>query len=247
MKPRSSALALIVLSSAAPVLEAGEIRGVVRTHRPQGFTTDKAGKKIKDPRLMVRQGKLANAIIRLEGVEAPRAAPAAAKVTLEDQRFAPHVVVVRAGGVVEVVNHSDQPMAVRLSSHKNPSAFEGVEPGGTLEFEFPRAFDIAELKEACCWTWASMRVVVARHGYVTTTDADGAFSLKGIPPGTYRLRVYHDLIKRGAFVASATLSKAPAGQQQAKPAELGAQAKRGFTVTIPKGADLDVAIAEKKP
>jgi hypothetical protein len=41
-------------------------------------------------------------------------------------------------------------------------------------------------------TWMSAYVVVVGHAYAAVTDASGRFRISGVPPGSYRLRFWHE-------------------------------------------------------
>jgi len=68
--------------------------------------------------------------------------------------------------------------------------------------------------------WMNAYVGVLDHPYFATSDKDGKFELKGLPPGTYTIEAWHE--KLGAMTQMVTLGakeskeisfifKAPAG------------------------------------
>jgi hypothetical protein len=51
--------------------------------------------------------------------------------------------------------------------------------------------------------WMNSFVGVLDHPFFAVTGADGAFSLKGLPPGTYTVEAWHE--KFGTKTASVTI------------------------------------------
>ena len=43
-------------------------------------------------------------------------------------------------------------------------------------------------------SWMTAWVVVAAHPYYAVTKADGEFSFENLPPGSYRLQVWHETL-----------------------------------------------------
>src|SRR5437764_717248 len=43
-------------------------------------------------------------------------------------------------------------------------------------------------------SWMKSWVVVAEHPYYAVTDAAGAFRIAAVPPGKYRLRMWHEVL-----------------------------------------------------
>ncbi|HUR22179.1 MAG TPA: carboxypeptidase-like regulatory domain-containing protein, partial [Vicinamibacterales bacterium] len=57
--------------------------------------------------------------------------------------------------------------------------------------------------------WMAAHVGVMSHPFFAVTDAAGAFSIKGLPPGTYTLEAWHETF--GTRTQQVTI--APSGQQ----------------------------------
>ena len=151
--------------------------------------------KEKNPEDLVLspQGGVRSAVVWLD--KPPAGAPAAAlpSATTMDQKecvFAPRVVVVPPGGRIDFLN-SDR---LLHNLHSTPSAnppFNRTQPKGrtiTITFEKP------EIIRVTCdlHSWMRGWVVVAEHPYYALTDADGQFTLQGLPPGRYTLRAWQE-------------------------------------------------------
>ena len=50
--------------------------------------------------------------------------------------------------------------------------------------------------------WMSAYVFVADHPYVAVTNDDGEFVIKGVPPGTYRIKMWHEGVRVARIIES---------------------------------------------
>jgi hypothetical protein len=50
--------------------------------------------------------------------------------------------------------------------------------------------------------WMTAYILVADHPYVATTSDDGAFTIDGVPPGTYRLKMWHEGVRLKRVIPS---------------------------------------------
>ena len=112
-----------------------------------------------------------------------------------DQRgcvFAPRVVVVPVGGTVDFLN-SDRLLHNLHSLSKDNPSFNRTQPRGRT---IPVTFTKPELVTITCdlHSWMKSWVVVAEHPYYAVTDAAGAYRIAGVPPGKYRLRMWHEVL-----------------------------------------------------
>jgi len=104
--------------------------------------------------------------------------------------FAPRVVLVPAGGTVRFLN-SDR---LLHNLHSAPGAsveFNRTQPKGRT---IPIVFPTPGIVRVSCdlHSWMRAWVVVAEHPFYAVTDAEGRFTLRGVPPGRYRLRVWQE-------------------------------------------------------
>jgi hypothetical protein len=140
-------------------------------------------------------GGLAGAVVSLEGV--PTSVPSAveAPATLDNRacRFSPALRAVRVGSVLEISNAD--PVLHNTHIRKGGVAFLNVAlpPGGrTIRKPLNEAVRLEIRCDAHRFMRASIHVF--DHPYFTVTDEKGQFELPQVPPGTYRLLVWHDTL-----------------------------------------------------
>jgi plastocyanin len=160
--------------------------------------------------LVSPQKELRNAVVWLENPPPNAAWPASAKKVEVDQKgcvFIPRVTLVPAGGTVEFLNSDRLLHNVHAKPELNTS-FNRTQPKGRT---VPVAFTKPEIVRITCelHSWMAAWVVVAAHPFYAITGADGQFAFDNLPPGQYRLQVWHERL--GTVATNATIS----GQQPA--------------------------------
>ena len=148
--------------------------------------------------VIVTGGKLRDVLVRVKNgslhapATAPPAAPPPAEIDQKDCRYVPHVL-----GVV---------VGQKLTIHNNDNTFHNVhgEIGGKLVWNRPtgqgdpplsldgsaHAGDVIEVK-CDVHNWMHAYAVVQDHTAFAVTGDDGAFEIKGLPPGSYTLEAWH--------------------------------------------------------
>lgn len=142
--------------------------------------------------LVDKDGGLANVIVWVAGVKTPVKAPETSPVL--DQmncRFAPHVVVVRAGESLMIRNSDDEPHNVHATPSNNP-AFNVALP--TKRSEKPLVLGSPDIFRARCdvHPWMIGYIGVFECDYVAVTAENGSFKISGLPSGSYELRAWHE-------------------------------------------------------
>ncbi len=140
----------------------------------------------------------------LEGktFEAPKAA-----VTLDQQgcRYTPHVLGLRVGQELEILN-SD---ATLHNVHGVPTQSKEFNLGMPIKgMKLKRKFDAPEVmvKVKCdVHPWMSAYIGVLNHPYFDVTDEEGAFEIKDLPAGTYVIEAWHE--KYGVQTQSITVDE----------------------------------------
>ncbi len=118
--------------------------------------------------------------------------PPAAPITL-DQRgctYAPHVLGVRAGQTIEIVNNDATMHNVHAIPMKNQEFNKGEPQQGS---RMTATFTVPEVMvpfRCNVHPWMNAYVGVVAHPFFAVTKADGAFSLQGLPPGTYTVEAW---------------------------------------------------------
>lgn len=120
----------------------------------------------------------------------PRVLAKPARMDQKDKTFTPHVLAVPMGASVEFPN--SDPIFHNAFSNYNGQIFDvGLyPPGSTRTVKFSRAGVV----RVFCNIHATMNAVIVVLGtpYYATTGVSGAFEVAGVPPGEYKLHVFHE-------------------------------------------------------
>lgn len=105
--------------------------------------------------------------------------------------FTPHVLPVVAGTVVEWPNNDDILHNVFSMSETKPfdlGLYKKCEPGKQV------VFDKAGRVDVYCSIHASMNcvILVLQNPFFATSDEQGRYSITNVPPGTYKLKAWHE-------------------------------------------------------
>jgi len=187
----------LLISSAG---KAGVIEGKVvyagkrkLKNRRKLITKDKEvcgrGYKIDRVYELSEDGGIKNAVVFIEGTGKPSKVT---KVLVQEKcEFQPRVIAMGAGSTLEIVNRDavkheangvqDYETIFQLSQPK-----KGLKDTVTL--------NKPGVVEVTCniHGWMKAWVVVTGSPYFAVTDQNGNFRISGIPPGNYRLRVWHE-------------------------------------------------------
>ena len=156
---------------------------------------DRNRKPIQDW-LITNQGLLANAFIYVKGdpLNAYRFEVPESEVIL-DQRgcfFEPHVFGLRVGQSLRILNsdptqHNVHPVP-KLNQEWNMTQPNGAPP-------IVKTFRRAEIIPIKCnqHPWMRAYAGVMNHPYFAVSDKSGKFEIRGLPAGTYKLVVWHEL------------------------------------------------------
>jgi len=186
------------------VKNGGTITGVVTFKgtppAPQSIKVDK-DKKVCGKTPMVSQALLVgkkkgiqNAVVRLTDIT--KGKPLKIETILLDQkgcRFQPHVLMAQAGGSVEVVNDDPLTHNIHTFSFENAQLNQAQPKGSpklTIEPTIPETIKV----QCDIHKWMEGWMIVSEHPYYALTDRNGKFTLTNVPPGTYTLEIWHEML-----------------------------------------------------
>ena len=160
---------------------------VCHAHPETSLTIDKKTRGVK------------NGVVLLVGITKGKAF-ASKKVTINQTgcEFKPRVVVIPAGG--KIVFENCDPVLHNIHTHgrRNRSVNEAMPASAKpLVKSFPRR----EFVRVTCdiHSWMGGYIVVTDHPYVAVTDEKGRFSIADIPPGKYRVAIWHESRRKIEF------------------------------------------------
>ena len=134
---------------------------------------------------------LGAAVLYLEGT-GPAAAPDTLDVVINDKVYVPRVLVAPAGSTVRFPNHDPFNHNVFSVSEPNPFDLGLYGRGETRAQVFARP----GLVRVYCNVHPRMvaYLVLMANRFYAQPGSDGTFAIDGVPPGRYRLHVWHERI-----------------------------------------------------
>jgi plastocyanin len=145
--------------------------------------------------VLVRDGKVQNAIVAITDGLGDRVFAVPQTHVVVDQRgciFSPRVVAAQAGQPVKFLNSDPLPHNVHGTPPKSSGwnfslGLKGAER--TVDVDTPQPV----IPIRCdIHPWMQAYLGVYDHPYFAVTGADGQFTLKNVPPGTYTLEAWHE-------------------------------------------------------
>jgi plastocyanin len=154
------------------------------------------------PRLTVgKTGGLQSAVVWLEGVsEGKKNVEASKRLVLNQARceYTPHILILPFGSSLDIVNSDPVLHNVHACDEGDnlKALFNIAQPiKGQRTTVKHTQFKKPGLYLATCdagHPWMNAYIMVAEHPYYALTDANGYFILDNIPPGTYKLKMWHE-------------------------------------------------------
>ena len=198
-------------SKTAPSGPTGTIRGVVRLNGPApSAATEKiaqdqttCGTTVSLPRIELdKSNAIRNTFVYLDGVAAPAGAPSApsTKSVLVDQKncqYVPHMMTVPVGSALEITNSDTILHNVHgylVAQEGRDSLFSISQPIRDQHNKTPELTKPGVVTLTCDagHPWMNAYVLVAENPYVAISNAQGEFVIPNVPPGTYRIRMWHE-------------------------------------------------------
>lgn len=149
-----------------------------------------------DQSLRVKEGRLENVVVRVLGPVAGEVAMPATPIVIDQKRctYAPRVQGAVAGQAILIKNSDGTLHNVRAIAGDKP-VFNVAQPPMSKPVERPLPKDAERLRLKCdIHPWMVAWVLVSPHPFFTVTREDGAFALEHVPPGTYKVEAWHELL-----------------------------------------------------
>jgi len=141
--------------------------------------------------------------------------PLVAKPVLDNNqcRFAPHLLVVKAGQELEVKNSDPEGHNANFSFINNDPLNKQIPAKGSMMVKIPMS-EPAPIPVTCgSHAWMKAHVIVQDHPFIGVTDEKGVMQIKGLPVGKISMKIWQESgkfkdvkvngkalpVKRGAF------------------------------------------------
>jgi plastocyanin len=193
--------------------------------------------------VIVKDGKLANVFVYIKDGKTTEGNKSitsfafevpATEVLLDQKgcRYLPHVLGIMAGQKLKVTNSDPTAHNVHPSPKSNKE-WNQSQPAGAQPIiqSFSRAEVVVPVK---CnqHPWMKANIGVLKHPLFAVSGENGAFEIKGVPPGTYTVAVWHE--RYGEKTQSVTVgAKETKTQDFAFDASAGKTAIRGSLEVLP--------------
>jgi plastocyanin len=147
-------------------------------------------------------GALANAVVSLTGVKAAAAYPDPT-VTNDKCRFLPRVQLARPGAPAKTTSHDPLLHTTNAQQDGGRTLFNvGLPVPGMV---VSRPLNGPGLVRITCNTHTWMRgFIVVTEEAAAVSGADGRFTITGVPPGTYELKVWHEALRAAPVKVTVT-------------------------------------------
>lgn len=156
--------------------------------------------------LVSKTGGIANVVVTLD-VEGAELVVPKEPVEMDNLscRFEPHVAVVPEGGTVRFKNSDPTSHNIHTYSKKTSGVNKTVPAGKSVDVLLKRD---ETFKVTCdLHPWMMGWVVVTESPYVAVTDAEGAFEIRGVPPGEHKATLWHETLGKKSVTVVVTEKK----------------------------------------
>lgn len=153
------------------------------------------GETVRDDRLVMGpDGALQFAVVSLNGVTKGKPVTAGS-IELRNRNcaFVPHVITATVGQTLDIVNEDFFLHDAHAWLGQRTLFNLAIPRGRTVRHKLADA-GLIHINCNVRHTWMHAYLFVADHPYHTATRADGTFTLADVPPGTWRLTAWHEML-----------------------------------------------------
>ena len=173
----------VIFEGTPPVAETVEVKSDIPT----------CGSSKIVPKVVLGEGKgVANAVVKILGAPG---APVLTKGALDQVHceFVPHVQVLPLGATLALTS-SDPVLHNSHAFYEDGSTAFNIAvpiPGMEVSQKLDKP-GVIKLRCDAGHTWMGAYIVVVPEAHYALTDANGNFSIAGVPPGDYEMEVWHE-------------------------------------------------------
>ena len=152
------------------------------------------GASVQEETYLVQPGTqgIKNVVIQIEGIERGKK-PSHSPLLIENKHchFIPHLLVGMAGDTFEVRNSDPGLHNTHLHLEEASILNVAMPPGGR---NVKRPLPAPGIVDIRCDARKFMQgwLVVTDNPYAAITDEEGNYKISGIPPGTYKVKIWHE-------------------------------------------------------
>ena len=140
---------------------------------------------------------LQNVFVYVKDGLGDRAFPVPSTPVVLDQkgcRYVPHVLGIQAGQTLEILSSDNTLHNVHAMPENNREFNKAHQLAGIRHTHVFSTREVMVPFKCDVHKWMNAYVGVLDHPYFAVTGADGAFELKGLPPGTYTIEAWHETL-----------------------------------------------------
>ena len=196
----------IAFEGAAPKPE------ILRMGRDAACVASAGPNPVSDAVLISADGGLANVFVHIKDSFDGYTFDTPSEAVTMDQKgcvYVPRVFGVRVGQPIEIVNSDATIHNVHALPMHNQEFNESQSRAGMRTTKIFTVPEVMVRFKCDFHGWMASHVGVMSHPFFAVTDASGAFSIAGVPPGTYTLEAWHETF--GTRTQQVTIG--PSGRQ----------------------------------
>jgi len=145
------------------------------------------------------KGGLQNVFVHVRDGLGTRRFPVPTTAVVLDQRncaYTPRVFGIQVGQPLEILNSDSTLHNIHAMPEANREFNRGQSTAGQKDTHIFSAAEVMVPFKCDVHRWMNSWVGVLEHPFYAVTGADGTFEIKGLPPGTYTIEAWHEILGR---------------------------------------------------
>jgi plastocyanin len=163
------------------------------------YCADRNKNAITHPVMVDAKGGLQNVFVHVRGGLGTRRFQVPTTAVVLDQRncaYTPRVFGIQVGQPLEILNSDATLHNIHAIPEANREFNRGQSTAGQKDTHIFSAAEVMVPFKCDVHRWMNAWVGVLEHPFYAVTGADGTFEIKGLPPGTYTIEAWHEILGR---------------------------------------------------